>query len=209
FNDLTAHLMEATLGPLQAAMDDSHLKPDQIDQIILVGGSTRIPAVQDAIKRHFGREPVKAVNPDEAVAMGAAIQASILAGELTDVLLLDVTPLSLGIETAGELFTRIIERNTTIPTSRTMTFTTAQDGQGSVEVHVLQGERDLARFNKSLAKFQLTGIPPAPRGVPKIEVTFDIDADGIVHCSARDAGSGIKQSVTIQRSAGLTPEEID
>jgi molecular chaperone DnaK len=209
FNDLTAHLVEATLGPLQSAMEDAHLKPDQVNHIILVGGSTRIPAVQDAIKRYFVREPVKAVNPDEAVAMGAAIQASILAGELSDVLLLDVTPLSLGIETAGELFTRIIERNTTIPTSRTMTFTTAQDGQSSVEVHVLQGERDLARYNKSLAKFQLNGIPPAPRSVPKIEVTFDIDADGIVHVSARDAGSGIKQGVTIQRSSGLNSAEID
>ncbi len=209
FNDLTAHLVEATLGPLQAALEDAHLVPDQIDHIILVGGSTRIPAVQDAIKRHFGRDPIKAVNPDEAVAMGAAIQASILAGELRDVLLLDVTPLSLGIETKGELFSRIIERNTAIPTSRTTTFTTAEDGQSSVEVHVLQGERELAQYNKSLAKFQLTGIPPAPRGVPKIEVTFDIDADGIVHCSARDAGSGIKQSITIQRSAGLNREEID
>lgn len=209
FNDLTAHLVEATMGPMQAAMEDAHLKPDQIDNILLVGGSTRIPAVQDAIRRYFGREPAKAVNPDEAVALGAAIQASILGGELRDVLLLDVTPLSLGIETAGELFTRIIERNTTIPTSRTMVFTTAQDGQSSVEVHVLQGERELAQHNKSLAKFQLNGIPPAPRGVPKIEVTFDIDADGIVHCGARDAGSGVKQSITIQRNAGLNPDEID
>ncbi|HEY9868616.1 MAG TPA: molecular chaperone DnaK, partial [Candidatus Obscuribacterales bacterium] len=209
FNDLTAHLVEATMGPLQQALEDSHLQPDMIDHILLVGGSTRIPAVQDAIKRYFGREPSKGVNPDEAVAMGAAIQASILAGEVQDVLLLDVTPLSLGIETAGELFTRIIERNTTVPTSRTMIFTTAQDGQSSVEVHVLQGERELARYNKSLAKFQLSGIPPAPRGVPKIEVTFDIDADGIVHCSARDAGSGVKQSITIQRSAGLNPDEVE
>jgi len=209
FNDLTAHLVEATIGPTQSSMDDARLKPDQIDHILLVGGSTRIPSVQDAIRRFFGREPAKTVNPDEAVSLGAAIQASILSGELRDVLLLDVTPLSLGIETAGELFTRIIERNTTIPTSRTMVFTTAQDGQSSVEVHVLQGERDLAQHNKSLAKFQLNGIPPAPRGVPKIEVTFDIDADGIVHCSARDAGSGVKQSITIQRNAGLSPDEID
>jgi len=209
FNDLTAHLVEATMGPLQLAISDAHGNPDQIDHILLVGGSTRIPAVQEAIKRYFGREPSKGVNPDEAVALGAAIQASILAGDVQDVLLLDVTSLSLGIETAGELFTRIIERNTTVPTSRTMVFTTAQDGQSSVEVHVLQGERELARYNKSLAKFQLSGIPVAPRGVPKIEVTFDIDADGIVHCSARDAGSGIKQSVTIQRSAGLNPEEVE
>ncbi|MBI4533073.1 MAG: molecular chaperone DnaK [Candidatus Melainabacteria bacterium] len=209
FNDLTAHLVEATMGPLQAALEDARLSPQKIDHIILVGGCTRIPAVQDAIRHFFGREPVKSVNPDEAVALGAAIQASILAGEVHDVLLLDVTPLSLGIETAGELFTRIIERNTTVPTSRTMIFTTAQDGQSSVEVHVLQGERELARYNKSLAKFQLTGIAPAPRGVPKIEVTFDIDADGIVHCSARDAQSGVKQSITIQRSAGLTPEEVE
>ncbi len=209
FNDLTAHLVEATMGPLQAALEDARLTPEKIDHIILVGGSTRIPAVQDSIKRFFGREPTKAVNPDEAVALGAAIQASILSGEVRDVLLLDVTPLSLGIETAGELFTRIIERNTTIPTSRTMIFTTAEDRQSSVEVHVLQGERELARYNKSLAKFQLTGIPPAPRGVPKIEVTFDVDADGIVHVSARDAGSGTKQSVTIHRSAGLNPDEVD
>ncbi|SRR5579875_180613 len=209
FNDLTAHLVEATMGPLQAALEDARLSPDQVDHIILVGGSTRIPAVQDAIKRFFGREPTKAVNPDEAVALGAAIQASILAGEVQDVLLLDVTPLSLGIETAGELFTRIIDRNTTIPTSRTTVFTTTLDGQNSVEVHVLQGEREMARYNKSLAKFQLSGIPPAPRGVPKIEVTFDIDADGIVHCSARDSGSGIKHSVTIHRSAGLNPDEVE
>jgi len=209
FNELTSHLVEATMGPLQQALDDSHLSAEQIDHIILVGGSTRIPAVQDSIKRYFSRDPVKSVNPDEAVALGAAIQASILSGEVKDVLLLDVTPLSLGIETAGGLFTRIIERNTTVPTSRTMTFTTAQDGQSSVEVHVLQGERDLAQYNKSLAKFQLTGIPPAPRGVPKIEVTFDIDADGIAHCSARDAGSGVKTSVTIQRSAGLNPDEVE
>ncbi len=209
FNDLTAHLVEATMGPLQQAIADSHVDPEQIDHILLVGGSTRIPAVQDTIKRYFGREPSKGVNPDEAVALGAAIQASILAGDVQDVLLLDVTSLSLGIETAGELFTRIIERNTTVPTSRTMVFTTAQDGQSSVEVHVLQGERELARYNKSLAKFQLSGIPVAPRGVPKIEVTFDIDADGIVHCSARDAGSGIKQSATIQRSAGLNPDEVE
>ncbi|MBN8659446.1 MAG: molecular chaperone DnaK [Candidatus Obscuribacter phosphatis] len=209
FNELTAHLVESTIGPLNQALDDAQLKPDQIEQIILVGGSTRIPAVQDMIRRFFQKEPSKSVNPDEAVALGAAIQASILSGDLQEILLLDVIPLSLGIETAGGLFTRIIERNTTIPTSGTMTFTTTEDGQTSVEVHALQGERDIAAANKSLAKFHLTGIPPAPRGIPKIEVTFDIDADGIVHCSARDYGSGIKHSVTIQRTTGLSPEEVE
>ncbi len=209
FNELTANLIDATMVPLQQALEDSQLNLDQIEHILLVGGSTRIPAVQESIKRYFGRDPIKSINPDEAVALGAAIQASILSGEVSDVLLLDITSLSLGIETAGELFTRIIERNTTIPTSRTMIFTTAADGQSSVEIHVLQGERELACYNQSLARFQLSDIPPAPRGVPKIEVTFDIDADGITHVSARDAGSGIKSSVIIQRTAGLEPEEVE
>lgn len=209
FNDLTAHLVDACLGPLQQALEDAQLNPDGIQNIMLVGGSTRIPAVQDMIRRFFSKEPSKSVNPDEAVALGAAIQASILSGDLKEVLLLDVIPLSLGIETAGELFTRIIERNTTIPTSRTTPFTTTEDGQTSVEVHVLQGEREKAKDNRSLAKFYLTGIPPAPRGVPKIEVTFDIDADGILHCSARDHGSGIKHSITVQRTTGLSPDEVE
>jgi molecular chaperone DnaK len=209
FNELTAGLVESTMGPVEQALADSGMTPEQVENVLLVGGSTRIPAVQDAIKRFFQKEPVKSVNPDEAVALGAAIQASILTGEVQEVLLLDVTPLSLGIETAGGLFTKVIERNTTVPTSRTMTFTTTEDGQTTVEVHVLQGERELAKHNKSLAKFYLEGIPRTPRGVPKIEVTFDIDADGIVHVTGRDAGSGIKQSIVIKRSSGLSRQEVE
>jgi molecular chaperone DnaK len=209
FNDLSASLLEATMGPVRTALEDAKFSPDKIEQILLVGGSTRIPAVQDMIKRYFGKEPVRSINPDEAVALGAAIQGSILSGDVQDVLLLDVIPLSLGIETAGELMTRIIDRNTTIPTSRTMVFTTNQDAQTAVEVHVLQGEREVAKYNQSLARFQLSGIAPAPRGIPKIEVTFEVDADGVLHCHAKDAASGVSHSLTVQRTAGLKPEQVE
>jgi molecular chaperone DnaK len=208
FNALTAHLIESTFGPVQTALEDSGLTPENLEHIVLVGGSTRIPAVQEGIRRFFGKEPAKSVNPDEAVALGAAIQGSIIGGDGPDVLLLDVMSLSLGIETAGGIFTKIIERNTTVPTSRSMMFTTSEDGQSSVEVHVLQGERELAKYNKSLARFHLTGIPRAPRGVPQIEVTFEIDADGIVQVVAKDAASGITQAITIERSANLDPDEV-
>ncbi|HEY9721976.1 MAG TPA: molecular chaperone DnaK, partial [Oscillatoriaceae cyanobacterium] len=209
FEEMTADLVEATMGPVRQAMADSGLDPKDIEKVLLVGGSTRIPAVQDAIRKYLGKEPDKSVNPDEAVALGAAIQAGVLGGEVKDVLLLDVTPLSLGIETLGGVFTRLIERNTTIPTSKTQTFSTAADGQTSVEIHVLQGEREMAGDNKTLGKFQLTGIPPAPRGVPQIDVTFDIDANGIVHVSARDKATANEQKIAITNTGGLSKDEIE
>ncbi|MBT9283634.1 MAG: molecular chaperone DnaK [Hydrogenibacillus schlegelii] len=208
FEELTRHLVERTMGPLRQALEDAGLKPQDIDKVILVGGSTRIPAVQEAVKAFIGKEPYKGINPDEVVALGAAIQAGVLAGEVKDVVLLDVTPLSLGIETLGGVFTKIIERNTTIPTSRSQIFTTAADNQTSVEIHVLQGERPLAKDNKSLGRFILEGIPPAPRGVPQIEVKFDIDANGIVHVSAKDLATGKEQKITVHASSGLSEEEI-
>lgn len=208
FEEMTADLVEKTMGPTRQALKDAGLEPKDIDKILLVGGSTRIPAVQEAIKKFLGKEPHKGINPDECVAIGAAIQAGVLAGEVKDVLLLDVTPLSLGIETLGGVFTKIIERNTTIPTSRSQVFTTAADNQTTVEIHVLQGERPMAKDNKSLGRFQLTGIPPAPRGIPQIEVTFDIDANGIVNVSAKDKATGKEQSITITGSSNLKEEDI-
>jgi molecular chaperone DnaK len=210
FEEMVASLVESTLEPVSRALKDCDLKPNDIDRILLVGGSTRIPAVQRAIQTFFGgRELDRSVNPDEAVAMGAAIQAGVVGGDVKDVLLLDVTPLSLGIETLGEVFTKIIERNTTIPTSRSQEFSTATDGQTSVEIHVLQGERAMAKDNKSLGRFLLTGIPPAPRGVPKIEVSFEIDVNGILKVSAQDRGTGREQTVAITNTGGLSKVDID
>jgi molecular chaperone DnaK len=209
FDEMTADLVEKTMGPTRQAMKDSGLKPEQIDKIILVGGSTRIPAVQDAVKSFIGKEPFKGINPDEVVAVGAAIQAGVLAGEVTDVVLLDVTPLSLGIETLGGVFTRIIERNTTIPTSKSQIFTTASDNQPSVDVHVLQGERKMASNNVTLGRFQLSGIPPAPRGLPQIEVKFDIDVNGIVNVTAKDLATNKEHTITITSSSGLSDDEIE
>lgn len=210
FEQLAAEMVTATLEPVKQALKDSSLTPEGIDRILLVGGSTRIPAVQQAISQYFGgKPPDRSVNPDEAVALGASIQAGVLGGEVKDLLLLDVTPLSLGIETLGEVFTKVIERNTTIPTSKSQSFSTATDGQTSVEIHVLQGERAMAKDNKSLGKFQLTGIPPAPRGVPQIEVSFEIDADGILQVSALDKGTGRAQSIRITNTGGLSANEVE
>ena len=209
FDELTHDLVEMTMEPARKALADAGLTSDKLSKVILVGGSIRIPAVQEAVKKLTGKEPYKGINPDECVAIGAAIQAAVLTGEVKDVLLLDVTPLSLGIETLGGVFTKLIDRNTTIPTKKSQIFSTAADGQSSVEIHVLQGEREMAAYNKTLGRFQLSGIPPAPRGVPQIEVTFDIDANGIVHVSAKDLGTGNEQKVTITASTNLSDSDIE
>jgi len=209
FEELTSELVERTMIPVRKALSDADFSASDIDKVLLVGGSTRIPAVQEAIKKEIGQEPSKGVNPDEVVALGAAIQGGVLQGDVKDVLLLDVTPLSLGIETMGSVFTKLIERNTTIPTSHSQVFSTAADNQTAVDIHVLQGEREMAADNKTLGRFQLTDIPPAPRGVPQIEVSFDIDANGIVNVRAKDMGTNKEQSITIQASSGLSDEEVE
>jgi len=209
FNELTMDLVERTLKPVRQALSDAGLNASQLDKVLLVGGSTRIPAVQEAVKNITGKEGFKGINPDECVALGAAIQGGVLTGDVKDVVLLDVTPLSLGIETMGGVFTRLIERNTTIPTRKSQIFSTAADGQTSVEVHVLQGEREMAAYNKTLGRFQLSGIAPAPRGVPQIEVTFDIDANGIVNVSAKDLGTGKEQKIVITASTNLSQDDIE